>query len=613
MPNQYPYRYNTTQGTASEDDPRYETPGGAQAKADAALEDAKEYTDNHINGTANLADDSVTRPKIAPGAVGASELDPALLQNFGDIAVQAKFVQVDEQLADIANTVRYSQLGSLSALKTAIESGKTVDIDLDINLDQTITLYDCGIFTSNKSQITYITDTAQLILNQKSFIDGVNIFNTVSTRTLPMISIVKDVTKSPYVFQTILKDFEIESGYKLSHGVKLFSDSNASGIFGVTVSGVKFNNCNDAVHLEVGYTTEYGYVNGNNFIGCTIYNCNRNIVGIAGGPNAAVSRSRMTGNMFKNMQMEPASDVAFYDQGNNSYDLELFDMHISSVKDVTKNKLGVIRGQLKGLNGNEYPTMNSEQSLMAATNETHEVGNFPFLTQPYIFAKIKILSVTTGFMGYIYLYPDALIGTDKTLPWKAYYSNQTVYDAITVTTKYDSVTDVVRVFLKSSVLAIWGVENRKMFVSNYTPYTFTDAQMATITTTNAVKSIDGSYFQDYGGISERLNSGVDHLIRYNDGTQIYYSDPQDIDFTAVAVNGNSGAIGARTFNKAFIAKPNVTVTGRTTKSDGALSYVSIVHDSPSTTSTGNVRFKNTGTFDITRIADLAFHAIGRWK
>ncbi|KWX79918.1 hypothetical protein [Paenibacillus jilunlii] len=611
MPNQYPYRYNTTQGTASEDDPRYETPGGAQAKADAALEDAKEYTDNHVNGTVNLADGSVTRPKIAPCAVGAQQLDASLLDYTTDIAVAAKFNEVDEQLADIAKTVRYSQLGSIAALKDALDNNYTVDIDEDIELDREITLYDCGLFTSNKSSITYVNNESLVKLNQKSFFDGINLLNGFPARTNRMLYVVKDVTKSPYVFHTTISNCEIETGYKLAHGIELYSYSNASGIFGVKVTGVKLNNCNDAFHLEVGYTTEYGYINGNHFE-ATIYNCNRNSACIAGGPNAAVSRSRLTGNQYYG-SWEPASDVAIFDQGNNSYHIELFDMHISSVKDVTKNKLGVVRGQIKSLNGNESPTMNAEQSLMAATNETHEIGNFSFLTQPYIFAKIKILSVTTGFIGYIYLYPDASIGTDKTLPWKAYYSNQSVYDAITVTTKYDSVTDVVRVFLKSSVLAIWGVENRKMFVSNYTPYTFTDAQMATITPTSAVKSIDGSYFEDYGGISERLNSGVDHLIRYNDGTQIYYSDPQDIDFTAVAVNGTSGAIGARTFNKAFIAKPNVTVTGRTTKSDGALSYVSMVHDSPSTTSTGNVRFKNTGTFDITRIADLAFHAIGRWK
>lgn len=54
--------------------------------------------------TAKLADFSVTRDKITLGAVGANQLDPALLQNFGDIAVQAKFTQVDAQLAATTNT-----------------------------------------------------------------------------------------------------------------------------------------------------------------------------------------------------------------------------------------------------------------------------------------------------------------------------------------------------------------------------------------------------------------------------------------------------------------------------------------------------------------------------
>ncbi|MEK3717914.1 glycosyl hydrolase family 28-related protein [Paenibacillus sp. FSL R7-0333] len=110
MPNQYPYRYNTTNGTATEDDPRYETPGGAANKIEQALEDAKEYTDaelvSYVAQTVNLADDSVTRPKIAPGAVGATELDPSLLDYTTDVAVANKFNQVDAQLADIATNLR---------------------------------------------------------------------------------------------------------------------------------------------------------------------------------------------------------------------------------------------------------------------------------------------------------------------------------------------------------------------------------------------------------------------------------------------------------------------------------------------------------------------------
>lgn len=102
---QYPWNRgrNTSDEIASEDDPRYETPGGAANKIEQALEDAKEYTDaellSYVAQTLNLADDSVTRPKIAPGAVGATELDPSLLDYTTDIAVAAKFNEVDAQLA----------------------------------------------------------------------------------------------------------------------------------------------------------------------------------------------------------------------------------------------------------------------------------------------------------------------------------------------------------------------------------------------------------------------------------------------------------------------------------------------------------------------------------
>lgn len=41
--------------------------------------------------TAKIADLAVTRPKLAVGAVGSSQLDPTLLTDFGDVAVQAEF------------------------------------------------------------------------------------------------------------------------------------------------------------------------------------------------------------------------------------------------------------------------------------------------------------------------------------------------------------------------------------------------------------------------------------------------------------------------------------------------------------------------------------------
>jgi len=61
--------------------------------------------------TPKYANESITTPKIAPkavdgtrikdGAVSSQQLDPALLQNYGDIAVQAKFQQVDMKISDI--------------------------------------------------------------------------------------------------------------------------------------------------------------------------------------------------------------------------------------------------------------------------------------------------------------------------------------------------------------------------------------------------------------------------------------------------------------------------------------------------------------------------------
>lgn len=119
MTDPYPWKkYSTTEDVAGEDDARYETPGGAQQKADTALQDAKEYTDAHVGGTTNLADDSVTRAKIAPGAVGATELDQSLLNYTTDIAVANKFNLIDEQLAETAEQV--TVLGETKAAQTEL-------------------------------------------------------------------------------------------------------------------------------------------------------------------------------------------------------------------------------------------------------------------------------------------------------------------------------------------------------------------------------------------------------------------------------------------------------------------------------------------------------------
>lgn len=57
-------------------------------------------------GTDKIAPGAVTNDRIANGAVGSSKIDPALLESYGTIAINAKFDEVDEQLADIAINVK---------------------------------------------------------------------------------------------------------------------------------------------------------------------------------------------------------------------------------------------------------------------------------------------------------------------------------------------------------------------------------------------------------------------------------------------------------------------------------------------------------------------------
>lgn len=116
----------------------YQNPGDiySDTKTEASLEliaDQHNETDQRLTSglaasvapgsvdSIKLGPHSVTRPKIAPGAVGGNELDPALLQNFGDIAVQGKFQQIDSK----TNWVDANQFGNLQdAIDYASLSGK---------------------------------------------------------------------------------------------------------------------------------------------------------------------------------------------------------------------------------------------------------------------------------------------------------------------------------------------------------------------------------------------------------------------------------------------------------------------------------------------------------
>lgn len=164
--------------------------------------------------TAKLANRSVTRPKIGIGAVGSTELDPALLQNFGDIAVQAKFVQVDAQLADISTVLigvswygaiadgeshplseRYATLGQAQAvypfatsltneidwcaLQMALNSGNNIAVYGGLIVDQAVTANRSGIKLSGNGSITLTNkndDILRITGTELSPLDNIEIY-----------------------------------------------------------------------------------------------------------------------------------------------------------------------------------------------------------------------------------------------------------------------------------------------------------------------------------------------------------------------------------------------------------------------------------------------------
>lgn len=124
MSDRYPWR-DTSEDISAGTPPQWETPGGAQEKVDTGIEDFAQLpeigvVDDSITArklrkaaviTDKIAPRAVTKDKIAPGAIGGKELDPALLENYGDIAVQGQFQVVNEQLADITyNPISYDNL-----------------------------------------------------------------------------------------------------------------------------------------------------------------------------------------------------------------------------------------------------------------------------------------------------------------------------------------------------------------------------------------------------------------------------------------------------------------------------------------------------------------------
>lgn len=125
------YPWNTSEEIAAENHPRFETPQGAQVKANQAEQNAKQYSDQELekfrtqpelnisNGsivnrhlrdesvtTSKLAQKSVTQDRIATGAVGRQQVDPELLQDYNNLPVATKLNELDARITEISVNVK---------------------------------------------------------------------------------------------------------------------------------------------------------------------------------------------------------------------------------------------------------------------------------------------------------------------------------------------------------------------------------------------------------------------------------------------------------------------------------------------------------------------------
>jgi len=119
MTNRYPWKENTSQNTADQDDPRYETPGGAANKIEQSLQDSKEYTDARLslpelpihNGAIverHIRDENVSSRTIAQKAVTLNKMaDDALSGSNHSYGGRVNANTVTEAIDTLDDRVQY--------------------------------------------------------------------------------------------------------------------------------------------------------------------------------------------------------------------------------------------------------------------------------------------------------------------------------------------------------------------------------------------------------------------------------------------------------------------------------------------------------------------------
>lgn len=267
MTTRYPWRGNTSQNTADQDDPRYETPGGAQHKVDT-----------HVNVTVNIANKAITQPKIADWAVGARQIDPSLLEHYGDIATNAKFDVIDDQLADIAYNVKnFGASGDgvsndTLAIKTTIDQapdGSTILFPSGTYIVDPIAIRGkAGIDIFQRNNLTLLFSNAT-IKSKTTNVEGYNIINIEQSNNIYL--------KQPKVIGD--KDTHIGTSGEFGQGINIIN-SDGTRIDQPDVS----KTWGDGIYIGVDYFGTSGIQSGSTYLrNVRIDDCSRNGIAVCSG------------------------------------------------------------------------------------------------------------------------------------------------------------------------------------------------------------------------------------------------------------------------------------------------------------------------------------------
>jgi len=283
----------------------------------------------------------------------ATEIETA---RGGEVDLPTRLNKVDTSLANMEKSVRYSQLGSTTALKNALLIGISVDLDENINLDQTLTLLNSSLYTSNKSKINLVNSESGIVVKNNSMvIDAYIIQNAGIVFSKPAIICTLDATLSNKLANikitnpTIILNGDIDS-----IGIQLL-ELEGFGLFDVNVDNYLIQGARKGIELKV-ISDDIGWVNGNSFLNGHITDFDYAVFTNMFHENGTYC----SGNTFINLKTQSSNSIiqTIYDIGDNVYTNSWFYDLGGADSRPNLNRLGIIQGALNLPNFTETAKLN---------------------------------------------------------------------------------------------------------------------------------------------------------------------------------------------------------------------------------------------------------------